>query len=119
MDQFAKTILKNGSSCQEEVALAYFEFWEQYIDILLLLKKAHLLYFIDDHLPELIISVAKKINHVPKFIPQSIFGTIYEAHKYEFTIKLAGLWRSTILWCEEFPRRTPAEMAGIITKFLK
>ena len=98
---------------------AYFEFWEQYIDILLLLKKAHLLYFIDDHLPELIISVAKKINHVPKFIPQSIFGTIYEAHKYEFTIKLAGLWRSTILWCEEFPRRTPAEMAGIITKFLK
>ena len=63
--------------------------------------------------------MAKKINHVPKFIPQSIFGTIYEAHKYEFTIKLAGLWRSTILWCEESPRRTPAEMAGIITKFLK
>lgn len=58
MDQFAKFILKNGSSCQEEVALAYFEFWEQYIDVLLLLKKAHLLYFIEDHLTELIIFVS-------------------------------------------------------------
>ena len=63
MDQFAKTIQKNGSSCQEEVALAYFEFWENYIDVLLLLKKAHLLYFIEDHLTELIANVAKKVIH--------------------------------------------------------
>ena len=119
MDEFANHIKSNHANSFETILTAYFEFWEQYIDILLLLKKAHLLYFIDDHLPELIISVAKKIKHVPKFVPQDIFDKIYEAHKYEFTIKLAGLWRSTILWCEESPRKTPAEMARIITKFLK
>ena len=62
-----------------------------YFDILQLLKKAHLLYFIEDNLPELIMDVAKKINHIPKIIPLEQVAMHYEKYKYEFTIKLAGL----------------------------
>ena len=60
MDEFANTIAKNQSLDMKKVTIAYFQFWEQYIDILLLLKKAHILYFIEDNFDTLIINVAKK-----------------------------------------------------------
>lgn len=118
MDQFADTIINNHSSGMEEVAVAYFQFWEQYIDILLLLKKAHVLYFIEDNLAELITNVAKKVKHIPEGIPVEKLAKLYEKYNYEFSIKLAGFWRATIIWCEENPRKSPEEMAKIITKLL-
>ena len=119
MSEFASHIKTNHAKGFEEILTAYFEFWEQYIDVLLLLKKAHLLYFIDDNLPELIMDVAKKIHHIPKAIPVEKAAQHYEKYRYEFAIKLAGLWRATIIWCEESPRKSPQEMVEIITKFLK
>lgn len=118
MDQFANTIINNHSSGMEEVAVAYFQFWEQYIDILLLLKKAHVLYFIEDNLTELITNVAKKVKHIPAGIPVEKLAKLYEKYNYEFSIKLAGFWKATILWCEETPRKSPEEMAKIITSLL-
>ncbi len=41
MNQFTDTVIRNNSHGTKVVAIAYFQFWEQYIDILLLLKKAH------------------------------------------------------------------------------
>ena len=38
MDEFADTLIKNHASGMEEIAIAYFQSWEQYIDVLLLLK---------------------------------------------------------------------------------
>ena len=118
MDQFAEQLIHNHSSGMEEVAVAYFQFWEQYIDVLLLLKKAHVLYFIEDNLAEHIVTVAKKVKHIPSGIPLEKLVKIYEQYHYEFSIKLAGFWKSTILWCEENPRKTPEEMANIITSLL-
>lgn len=119
MDEFANHIKSNKARGFEEILTAYFEFWEQHIDVLQLLKKAHLLYFIEDNLPELIMDVAKKINHIPKVMPLEQVAMHYEKYKYEFTIKLAGLWRATIIWCEDNPRKSPQEMVETITKFLK
>lgn len=118
MDQFAKQLLENHSSGMEEVAIAYFQFWEQYIDILLLLKKAHVLYFIEDNLAELITRVAKKVKHIPSGIPVEKLAKLYEQYNFEFSIKLAGFWKATIIWCEENPRKSPEEMAKKITSLL-
>lgn len=118
MDQFANNIINNHSSGMEEVAVAYFQFWEQYIDVLLLLKKAHVLYFIEDNFLELIANVAQKVKHIPEHIPAEKLTEIYEKYKYEFSIKLAGFWKATIIWCEENPRKSPEEMAKIITSLL-
>lgn len=101
MDQFANIVIRNNSHGTEEFAIAYFQFLEQYIDILLLLKNAHLLYFIEDNLTELIIQVAKKVKHIPANLPLEKLGELYEKHHYEFSIKLAGFWKATIIWCEE------------------
>ena len=118
MDQFAETLLKNHASGMEQVAIAYFQSWEQYIDVLLLLKKAHVLYFIEDNLPELITNVAKKVKHIPDGIPLEQLAKLYSKYNYEFSIKLAGFWKATIIWCEETPRKSPEEMAKIITSLL-
>lgn len=118
MDEFAANVKAHNAKNFEEVLVAYFEFWEQYIDVLVLLKKAHLLYFIEDNLPELIMSVAKKVKHIPDVIPLESLGKLYAKYNYEFTIKLSGLWKATILWCEESPRKSPQEMAEIITHLL-
>lgn len=118
MDQFAETLLKNHASGMEEVAIAYFQSWEQYIDVLLLLKKAHVLYFIEDNLSELITNVAKKVKHIPEGIPLEQLTRLYSKYNYEFSIKLAGFWKATIIWCEETPRKSPEKMAKIITSLL-
>ena len=118
MDQFANTLISNDSHGMEEVAVAYFQFWEQYIDILLLLKKAHVLYFIEDNFAELITYVAKKVKHIPEAVPLEKLTKIYQKHNYEFSIKLAGFWKATIIWCEEKFRKSPEEMAKIITALL-
>ena len=118
MDEFADTLIKNHASGMEQVAIAYFQSWEQYIDVLLLLKKAHVLYFIEDHLPELITNVAKKVKHIPDEIPLEQLSKLYSKYNYEFSIKLASFWKATIIWCEETPRKSPEEMAKIITSLL-
>lgn len=115
MDEFADKIVKNHATDMETILIAYFRFWEQYIDILFLLKKAHLLYFIEENLELHIFRVAKKIKHVPENLSDETMQEYYGKYKYAFSMKLAGLWKSTIIWCEETPRKSPEEMAKLIT----
>lgn len=119
MNEFADTILKNHASNLETVTEAYFEFWEHKIDVLLLLKKAQLLHFIEDNLFALIADVALKVKHIP--VDQMTDETItkgFEKYKYDFVFKIAGYWHITLLWCEETPRKTPAQMSKIVSDIL-
>lgn len=119
MNEFADTILKNHASNLETVTEAYFEFWEHKIDILLLMKKAQVLHFIEDNLFALIADVALKVKHFP--LEQMLDDTItkeFEKYKYDFVFKIAGYWHITLLWCEETPRKTPAMMSKIVTDIL-
>ncbi len=116
MEQFASTVMNNHASDMKMVTISYFKFWEQYIDILLLLKKARVLYFIEENLESHIFNVAQKVKHVPDNMPAEMLKEMYEKYKYEFSIKLAGFWKATIIWCEETPRKSPEEMSELITK---
>lgn len=78
MDQFANTVMNNHASDMKAVTISYFKFWEEYIDILLLLKKARVLYFIEENLESHIINVAKKVKHVPDNMPAEILKEMYE-----------------------------------------
>lgn len=120
-EDFSDTILKNHAISQENILKSYFEFWELHIEILQLLNKAHLLYFIEENLLSLFYQVALKTKHIPQTIDQDTdkLPMFYEQYKYAFIIKLSGIWRATILWCSENPRRTPAEMSKLINNILK
>lgn len=119
MNEFANTIMINQSDTQESIATSYFEFWENYIDVLLLLNKAHLLYFIEDNLLTLLYDVARKIGHVPDHMTQEELTEQYNLYKYAFAIKIAGFWKATILWSTENPRKSPKEMGKLINDILK
>ena len=119
MDEFAAKIIANSADTLEALARSYFEFWESYIDILLLLNKAHLLYFIEDHLLSLIYEAALKSGHVSAGISKEKLERQYKQYQYEFAFKLAGFWKVTILWCSESPRKRPEEMSKIIDAILK
>lgn len=119
MDDLARTFIENQVDSLYSVALSYFQFWENYVDILLLLKKAHLLYFIEEPLPSLIHGVAEKIGHFPQELSPQKLALIREQSKYEFAFKLAGFWSVTLIWCSEGNRKTPAEMSRLITDMLE
>ena len=121
LKDFANTILKNHAVTQESILKSYFEFWEPHIELLSLLNKAHLLYFIEENLPVLIYQVALDVGHMPETVAKDTNRLLmyYEQYKYEFTIKLLGIWKATILWCSENPRRTPTEMSKLINNILK
>lgn len=95
MNEFANTIIINHAETQESIAESYFEFWENHIDILMLMNKAHLLYFIEDHLLSLIYEVAKKVGHVPDHLDEEELAEYYKRYKFAFAVKLAGFWKAT------------------------
>lgn len=138
MHEYSRTLLENNAQGLEMAAQCYFTFWENYIDLLLLLKKAKLLHFISDNMEQLIMNVAIEIKHIPAQ-PDSAAAqsndtaaspgaedialseetiALYQKYRYEFVFKLAGFWQVTLLWCEENPRKSPEEMGRIISSFL-
>ena len=118
MQDFASTILKNHSQTQKTIISSYFEFWSNHFDILEALNKAHLSYFIEDNLLTLMYEVAIEVGHAPKEIDAEKRIEIYEKYKFDFTFKLSGLWKVTILWISESPRKSPEEISKIVNKLL-
>lgn len=118
MQDFANTILKNHSRTQSTIIYSYFEFWSNHVDILKLLSKAHLLYFIEDNLLTLMYEVAIEVGHIPKELDAEKRIKIYEQYKFDFAFKLSGLWKVTILWVSESPQKSPSEISKIVTKLL-
>lgn len=116
MAEFAKTIIENNATTLQTIIEAYFEFWENNVDIIILLNKAHLLYFIKDNLQELLLGVALKIDYLPQDISDEEKAELLEAYKFDFAIKLAGLWKATVLWSEEKTRRNPHDMSLLVSK---
>lgn len=118
MDQFAQRLLINHATDLKGVAMSYFEFWEEHIDTLLLLKENHLLYFIEDHLPELIQQVAVKTKHATKEMLEALPADQMELYLYMFHFRIAGFWKLTTIWCSETPRKTPEEMSILMEKIM-
>lgn len=131
MNEYSRTLLENNAQGVEMVAECYFSFWENYLDVLLLLKKAKLLHFISDNLEQLIMNVALQVGHIPAQSNDTAASpgveeialneetiALYQKYRYEFVFKLAGFWQVTLLWCEENPRKSPEEMGRIISSFL-
>lgn len=119
MDKFADTILKNHAADLKTITKSYFEFWENHIDTLFLLKKSHLLYFIEDNLPALISQVALKTKHTSMEELRSLSEEQMELFLYMFHFRIAGFWKLTTLWCCKTPRKTPEQMSELVEKILQ
>ncbi len=117
MDAFAQKVLQMDTHGLGETMTAWFSFCEEHLEALLLLKKAHLLYFIADNLPHLIMQVALKTKYRGMDIDlEAAVSAVPDADLYEFYFELAGIWKLTELWMAESTRKTPAEMSRLIVK---
>jgi AcrR family transcriptional regulator len=108
--------------CKDEmtlysISLSYFEFWNQHLDFLKLLRKSNMLYFIGDRLPDFIANVAVSVKHV---LPEEIEDTRKRQDSYYFAhyFNIGGYWSITTLWMNKEQRETPEEMATIIEKII-
>lgn len=116
MDDLTEIVNRNGRLDLEGIAYSYFVFWEKNLEVLRLLKKAHLMYLLEDNLPVLMIGVALKTKYKDKTAEEFKAirdGATAEA-RYNYYYMLAGYVRVAQVWMEEENRRTPAEMAGIL-----
>lgn len=119
MQEFAEKCLEKAGEMNSlsSVAKAYFELWEEHIDFLKLLKKEHLLYFIQERIEIFVHNAAVMAGHVPQDdkLDKETYGTSW----YEYIFKVAGFWRLTTEWCDENPRKTPEDMAKIVTEIIE
>lgn len=117
MDEFAVRINEASASGLDNVMYIWFSFCLDHLEDLLLFKKSHLLHFIEENFPRLIMEVALKTKYKGLEINlDAILSTTPVDELYEFYFELTGIWKLTILWLEDDNRKSPKEMSQIIFK---
>lgn len=121
MDHFAEEIEKQETMTLYTVILAFFAFVKKNRMEFMILKKARLLSFIEDRLPELIAGVAAKTKYKGRSAAEVPFlGVPVPAEdKYYFYFVFAGFWRVAIAWIEEDEALSPEKMAEITLKIMR
>lgn len=109
MQDFAKKILDKNELSLRAVVTSYFEFWEDHIDFLKLLKESHMNCFFVERMDALIYRhVALKVK------PYLIGQKVDEETWYSFSFHFGGLWSIMNRWAAKETRETPEEMARIV-----
>lgn len=113
MQDFAKRILDKNELSLRTVVTSYFEFWEEHVDFLKLLKESHMIYFFVERMDSLI------YRHVSlKVKPYLIGKELDEETRYSFFFHFGGLWSILNRWAAKEPRETPEEMARIVVEVI-
>lgn len=121
MDDFADFVNMVNRMDLEGIAYAYFLFWEKHIEEMKLLKKAHLMYLLEDNLPNLImeVSLKTKYKNLSREEGTKIMNQWSEEDKYNLCYMLAGYFKVAQLWMEEKNRKSPEEMAVIMRRIVQ
>lgn len=121
MDHFAEEIEKEETLTLYTVSHAFFVFMKNNRTEFMILKKARLLSFIEDRLPELIAGAAAKTKYKGRSKAEVPFLGIPvpAGDKYFFYFVFAGFWRVAIAWLEEDEALSPEEMTEITLKIMQ
>lgn len=107
IDEFSKELQIHLNDSYENIVIAYFYFWQRYLDFLWLLNKNNLTYII----------FTQYIKCLYKF-PLFSQSTKPLPDENSFAVKLAyisgGLWSVLNYWISTGGRQTPEEVAKII-----
>lgn len=121
MDRFADEIEKEEIMTLYTVIHAFFVFMKNNRDEFRILKKARLLSYIEDRLPELIARVAAKTKYKGKNESEIPFLglSIPPEDKYFFYFVFSGFWHVAISWLEEDTELSPEKMTEITLKIMR
>lgn len=115
MAYFTQEIIKREQLTLYNVIHAFFSFFEKHHSEFLILKKARLLHYIEDHLYDLATQVAAKTKYrdmTPQELAEHLRSTSPEDH-YALYYTIAGVWRIAMVWMDEQFCLSPDEMAEI------
>ncbi len=113
IQDFAKKILEKSELSLRTVVISYFEFWNDYIDFLKLLRESHRTYFFVERMDNLI------YQHVSLKVKPSLIGReLNKETRYSFFFNLCGLHSLLNRWITEKQRDTPEEMARIVVEVI-
>lgn len=120
MDHLAREILKREPLTLDSVIHAFFVFIQSHRSEFLILKKARLLIYIEDHLFELITHVAAQTKYREMDRPalDAHIGSFSAEDKFALHYIIAGTWRVAMLWLEEGSGLTPDEMTEMSLRII-
>lgn len=120
MDDFADIVNQVNRMDLEGIAFAYFTFWEKHMEEMKLLKKAHLMYLLEDNLPDLVMEVSFKTKYKNLTREQwtEVMNQMTEEDRYNYCYMLAGYFKVAQIWMDEKTRRSPEEMARIMRRIV-
>lgn len=121
MDHFSDEIKNETTMNLYTVIHAFFVFIKNNQKEFLILKKARLLCYIEDRLPELIAGVAAKTKYAAKKTAEIPFlgASVPSGDKYYFYFVFAGFWRVAMAWLEEDEALSPEKMTEITIKIME
>lgn len=93
--------------------LAFFEFWEQHKDLLAMLEKQGLLYFLGEKLGDLLYDNVGQTVHDD--LPEK-FGDNSAFSQYAYYFTLGGLWTSLTLWIKSGMKQTASELTDYVLR---
>jgi len=109
-EDYIKSIKGKNDFSFNSILVNYFEFWDNHIKELKLLKQNHLFYFI--------------MEQINSFIPNINEFTEVQWHNYDNDIEeeyisrynIGGLWNILYKWIDNKERESPKEMVQVIRK---
>ncbi|AGK95507.1 TetR/AcrR family transcriptional regulator [Clostridium pasteurianum] len=110
--EYAELLKKEKILKTHDIAKIYFTFWKKHIDFINVMEKNNLLYMIlqkyNEHLPDL----HKQFkDDYGKYKDNSIL-------EYLLAFSAGGFWNMLIKWVKDGAKKTPDEMADIVTLML-
>lgn len=119
MSRLGDYFQENLSGRMEDISFCYFSYWEQNIDFLLTMQKAGLAYRLSESFEAAVHDIAKRLGHVPFSEDSQALREYHEQYKFAFGFRLAGYWKVTELWAQEYPRRSAGEMSAVMNAILQ
>lgn len=120
MAVFAEEILKEKAMTLQSVVRAFFIFAEKNRAEFAILKRAHLMNYVEDHLFELVKQVAARTKYkdMSQQEMEEQLNTAESADHYALHFIIGGGWRTAMVWLEEENRPSPDEMAQIVENII-
>jgi AcrR family transcriptional regulator len=113
--QFSDYIAAHAPKDFYELCIVYFTFWNENMNMLTILNKSGIMYRFASEFESLVMMMSAQTGHGAPSDKKSQLQYM-EKYRFHFAYRTAGFWHVTEVWSRENPRKSPEEIAKILTE---
>ena len=113
--QFSDYIAARAPKDFHELCIVYFTFWNENMNMLTILNKSGIMYRFASEFESLVMMMSVQTGHGAPSDKESQL-LFLDKYRFHFAYRTAGFWHVTEVWSREDPRKSPEEMAEILTE---